>query len=439
MDRSIVHILDEEQLVTVSAENPSGRDPERRLAPSCVTTTADSGSGKDPLDLTSQCAETAPRADNGGMRASTVARSHALWPEDREQILARYLQLLANVDSPLLQAGSPTMRQIRAQLYDVVDSVALAIGVPADILTLAKANGPKLSETIGRSRASGGIHASKSLQAAALIFEAALPTIAARLAVAGDDHPGTTAALLLNREILQRMAIAARGYVDHLLDTAQRSNSDERRRLSRELHDVAAPAVAHGLQNLELFDLYRDSDPGRASAKIQAARDTMRDALTTIRGLSAQSRENVGDRGLANAIQRYLDTLPTDIHSTFGIDGDLSKVSLMFAEELFLIIREAVRNAVDHGHPRNVAIQISVARSELHAQIQDDGGGFVVADVLAGARHVGIDSMHERAELLGAELAISSNPPNGTLVTVRVALPVQPEPPSSRKGSPAGG
>jgi signal transduction histidine kinase len=256
-----------------------------------------------------------------------------------------------------------------------------------------------------------------------MIFEAALPTIADELREAGVLAPEVTAGVALNAEILRRMSAAAKAYVDYLLEKAQSTNRDERRRLSRELHDVAAPAVAIGLQNLELFDAYAASDPSRAAAKVVAARESLIDALTTIRNLSAQSRENVATNGLAEAVKRYVDTLPADVHTEVQIEGDLAGLALSYAEELFLIVREAVRNAVDHGQPAHVAITIDVDVDQLRARIVDDGSGFDVAATLNGAPHVGIESMYERADLLGANLAISSDPGNGTTVNLSISLP----------------
>ena len=349
------------------------------------------------------------------------------WREDRETILARYWALLAAADSPLVHADQHVQVQARSQLYGVVDTVAARLAVGSPIETT---HGEELSEAIGRSRATGGIHPSQSLQAATLIFEAALPVITDRLATQGHADATATAALELNREILHRMALAARAYVDHLLDKAQSSNRDERRRLSRELHDVAAPAVALGLQNLELFDVYSDSDPDRAADKIQAARQSLIDSLRTIRGLSAQSRASVGERGLTAAIQRYLDMLPPAIARSLRADGDVDRIPLAHAEELFLIVREAARNAVDHGRPQHIAIELRAQPGQVNATIHDNGRGFEVDKTLRRERHVGIDSMYERAELLGARLTIESRPGGGTTVEVSIST-AQPTPPTA--------
>lgn len=343
------------------------------------------------------------------------------WFQVREQTLARYFELLAAADSPLLSAGAAAREQLRSQLLGVVDAVYGELLGEGDHPETGDA-GTRLSESIGRTRATARIHPSQSLRAASLIFEAALPAISEQLRRAGVGDPGSTAAIALNAEILRRMSTAATGYVDYLLDKAQSSNRDERRRLSRELHDVAAPAVAIGLQNLELYEVYAGSDAGRAADKIDAARQSLINALVTLRNLSAQSRESVAANGLAQAVQQYLDTLPPDISTRLRTKGPLAAVPLSYAEELFLILREAVRNAVDHGKPTRISLTIGVDEVGLRARVRDDGIGFDVKKLHTIA-HVGIDAMHERADLLDADLEISSRPGRGTTVTVSVSLP----------------
>jgi signal transduction histidine kinase len=354
----------------------------------------------------------------------------------RDAILTSYLGLLAAAESPLALADASVQAQVREQLYGVIDAVAGRLG-----LIDATTEGPlgeTLSEAIGRSRATSRIHPSQSLQAATLIFEAALPIMTDRLIAMTVPHPTASAAVELNREILHRMAVAARGYVDYLLDKAESTNRDERRRLSRELHDVAAPAVALGLQNLELFDAYSESDPDRATDKIHAARQSLIDALATIRGLSAHSRASVGELGLSAAINRYLDTLPSGIGRSLTAVGDIETIPLPYAEELFLIVREAARNAVDHGEPATLTIRIAVGAASIQATIHDDGSGFDVGRTLRAGRHIGIDSMYERSELLGASLALHSraNAGPGSGTTVELTIPTAQSLRATRTGAP---
>jgi signal transduction histidine kinase len=125
---------------------------------------------------------------------------------------------------------------------------------------------------------------------------------------------------------------------------------------------------------------------------------------------------------LVIAIERLLEDVPAPIRTGLTTRGDLDVVSLAYREELFLMTREAVRNAVSHAQPTRIDIAIGVTSSELAARIHNDGQHFDVESTLASDRHVGLDSMRERAALLGAALTITSSATAGTAVSIVVPL-----------------
>jgi signal transduction histidine kinase len=89
--------------------------------------------------------------------------------------------------------------------------------------------------------------------------------------------------------------------------------------------------------------------------------------------------------------------------------------------ETFLIVREAVRNALTHGFPQRVQVVVEIGIGELRAQVTDDGCGFEPSRT--GSQGVGVASMRERTALMGGEFFITSQPGAGTCVKVRLPLP----------------
>jgi signal transduction histidine kinase len=351
--------------------------------------------------------------------------SHGAWlsPADRDRISTRYHDLLRRDDSPLLM-----VEQIRNQLLEQLDEVLTAVerylqtGRGETSPSVSMDAPAELSLQIGAERASAGIHPVQSLHAASLIFEAALPVVAEALTAAGHESAGLTAGLALNRAIMDRMMAASSTYVDYLLTKVHGSHRDERRRLARELHDMAAPAVAVGLQNIDLHGVYAKTDELKAADHLATARSCLLDALSIIRDLSAQTREAVGRSGLAEAIRRYAETLPTAISVRFDTAGDLGRLHAAHREEVFLIVREAIRNAVSHASPKQISVTI-VADGQLVAEIVDDGTGFDTDSMLADhTRSVGLNSMRERAELLGGAIVVTSRLGRGTQVWLSVPI-----------------
>ncbi|TCJ31015.1 sensor histidine kinase [Nocardioides jejuensis] len=338
--------------------------------------------------------------------------SRSTWLITRDRIADRYFDLLAADDSPLLGAGEAIQQQLRSQLLAIVDEAVDFIPPPS-----AETSG--LSATIGRDRASTGVHPSASLAAANLIFAASLDDVAEHLRSDAVPDPLHAASLRLNKAILQRMADAAANYVGFLLEKAGTAHRDEALRLSRELHDTVGPAIAVGLQNLDMIEYWSERDIDAARARIQTGRQQLHDAMGLVRALAAETRVAVEPAGTGDALRRHLATLPKTITTRYTSNTTLADLAPHYGSEIFLILREAVRNAATHGSPSTVTVDISVAGTTLTGSVIDDGHGF---DATSASHGTGRASMQERADLIGADLDIVSTP-SGTAVTLTVPLP----------------
>jgi signal transduction histidine kinase len=87
-------------------------------------------------------------------------------------------------------------------------------------------------------------------------------------------------------------------------------------------------------------------------------------------------------------------------------------------------MREALTNAVRHSGCEHVTMSLEIRDRELAGAVEDDGGGFdpEAAGKASLYRGVGLQSMRERAEILGGSLRVAPRPEGGTTVEVRVPL-----------------
>jgi signal transduction histidine kinase len=93
---------------------------------------------------------------------------------------------------------------------------------------------------------------------------------------------------------------------------------------------------------------------------------------------------------------------------------------------IFLIVKEALTNALKHASAREVNVQAKVASGALEISIQDDGKGFTPpAPKVEGKRH-GLENMRQRAETIGGVLTWQFPPGNGTCLQLTVPLPGRP-------------
>jgi PAS domain S-box-containing protein len=201
-----------------------------------------------------------------------------------------------------------------------------------------------------------------------------------------------------------------------------RAQSEERRRLSRELHDRVAHDIALVHQSLELHEALKESDPEKAAVKMEVAKETVKRAFNATRNLSMELRQREVQRSLEAAISNLLhDLVPPTVTFELSVDGDETPVPAEARSQVFLILREAIRNALTHSGCHRLTVRSEILPEEITGYVEDDGGGFDAETLRAAARN-GLRSMEERAALLGGTLTVSSVPGRGT--TVRVTMPL---------------
>lgn len=280
---------------------------------------------------------------------------------------------------------------------------------------------PQLAIEIGTSRALRGVHPVESLRAASALFDSALSVLAERRS----DADGTALLAIstaLHRAIMDRVAIASLAYVGFLMEKLQASRQEECRRIARELHDRVGHGMGLALQHLDLHRLYAEQDPVRAGTKLDAAVASLGEALRTVQQLSAELRRSVAADGIERSLRAYLRAnVPSTVRATLRVSGDAKLLPSDVTEELYLILREAVRNALRHAAPSRIDIDLTVTDDAVRARVADDGRGFRVGS-LAAAQGGGLPSMRERAELLRGRLDLTSTPGEGTSVDVLVPL-----------------
>jgi signal transduction histidine kinase len=217
---------------------------------------------------------------------------------------------------------------------------------------------------------------------------------------------------------------------------SSRAEAAERERISRELHDRVAHTMGVAHQSLELHSALTQSDPERAREKLGLAKGATRTALEETRDLSAQlarrQTEETQD-GLTSALGELLRShLPDGVEGDLQVEGDETALPPIVKEEAYLVMREAVRNAVTHSGCQRVGVIVEVDGGEFRGRVEDDGEGFDQGEIPDGqntdgedgnrAEGVGLRSMKERTELLGGRLEISSKPGGGAAVEVLLPL-----------------
>ena len=205
-------------------------------------------------------------------------------------------------------------------------------------------------------------------------------------------------------------------------EARSRARAHERRRIGRELHDRVSHALGVIHQSLQLYEAFRERDPGTAAQKIGLAKRMTKEAMEETRDLSRALRADEGGRELRAALSELLrDAVPPGMGRELSVEGDEAPVSAGVREQLFLVLREAVRNAVSHSGAGKVTVAVNVGRDRIAGVVEDDGRGFD-RGTTDPAETGELASMKERVSLLGGTCSVDSAPGEGTRVEASVPL-----------------
>lgn len=204
------------------------------------------------------------------------------------------------------------------------------------------------------------------------------------------------------------------------------AREDERRRISRELHDETSQSMVSMLAYLRLIQDRIENEETRGL--VEDVRGVLKETLEGLRHLAVTLHPPLlDDLGLVVAIEKYLDTFrKTQPHMqvTLTHTGDFSYISHPIALLCYRMLQEGLTNIVRHAQADVVHISLTVQDDWLTISIADNGIGFS-EDTAEKARldnHLGIVSMRERAALLNGTFHIDSMPTKGTTLTISLPL-----------------
>jgi signal transduction histidine kinase len=213
-----------------------------------------------------------------------------------------------------------------------------------------------------------------------------------------------------------------RGLAGHLLQAAE----DERRRISRELHDEAGQSMLFLCLHLEMLE---KKAPPELQPKLASARAVAQAIIVEIRRIIADLSPSVLEQlGLPAAI-RQLTSAFRKLHPvkvTVRLAPWSGRLPHQVETTIYRVVQECYQNIAKHSQASHVNLSLRATDRLLELNVQDDGIGFEVESGVSQPRSFGLKGMRERLGLLGGRLEIRSNPGHGTAISVR--LPILPPP-----------
>lgn len=203
------------------------------------------------------------------------------------------------------------------------------------------------------------------------------------------------------------------------------AQEEERKRLSRDIHDGPAQMLANVLIRSGLIEkVYEEQGPVPAFNELKDLKEMVRNALYEVRRIIYNLRPMaLDDLGLIPTLKKYLSTIGeyekgTTIH--FQNSGKEQRFKTDFEVSVFRLVQESVSNALKHAKAKDVWVKTEWHRDIMNIIIKDDGQGFNQNEVRD--KSFGLIGMRERIDLLKGDITITSTPGNGTIIYIQIPL-----------------
>jgi signal transduction histidine kinase len=237
----------------------------------------------------------------------------------------------------------------------------------------------------------------------------------------GDDPRFTDVDLRLVQRFASRAAVAvdlsrrvARTTVQRIVD----GQEQERRRLSRELHDETGQALTSILLGLKSIEDAQGTE--RFPAALADLRELAVATLQDVRRLAVELRPKaLDDFGLVAALERLTTTFSEQTGIAAHLESQLPDARLPSEIEtvLYRVGQEALTNVLKHARAQNVSVLLHARPGRVAVVIEDDGRGIQESD--GSGDGIGLVGMQERVALVGGRLELESSG-NGTTLVVEV-------------------
>jgi signal transduction histidine kinase len=234
-------------------------------------------------------------------------------------------------------------------------------------------------------------------------------------------------ALMRYRQEVQAKEKARLSLIERIVQVQE----DERKSISRELHDHFGQSLLALLLQVQAGCKYGSGNceyshsPGSLCSCIE---DTIRQIIGEVHRLAWGMRPSIlDDYGLDSALARHIEevskTAGFEIDYQFTSPEGLTRLPSRIEVPLFRIAQEAITNIIRHAKASHASVVVLRQIHEITMLVEDDGQGFDLHSAQEkGDQCLGLMGMKERVNLLGGGFVIESAPREGTTIRVRIPL-----------------
>ncbi|ASR45597.1 sensor histidine kinase [Paenibacillus kribbensis] len=210
------------------------------------------------------------------------------------------------------------------------------------------------------------------------------------------------------------------------------AQEEERKRISREIHDGPAQLLAHLVLRTEIvermiakqeFKMVQDEIVD-LKKQVRSSLEEMRKVIFNLRPMA------LDDLGLIPTLRKYVQDFEekTKIRALFETRGKEHRLSSAMEAAIYRLIQEALTNAAKHAYPTYVLVEITYQAQLVKIVVQDNGLGFkpeLFQQKSKDHGHFGLIGMRERVELLEGRMEIESAENQGTKIVIHIPTNVE--------------
>ncbi|MFD2169904.1 PAS domain-containing sensor histidine kinase [Tumebacillus lipolyticus] len=234
---------------------------------------------------------------------------------------------------------------------------------------------------------------------------------------------GLGALVLILRDITEQQRVERERHQRQLTNYVIQAQEEERKRISRDLHDGIGQALYSILVGLRVVNQLRLEDT--VMQHLDEVKQLTSRTLEEVKNLSVELRPSaLDDLGLVPAVRSYLKRF----EQTFGIESELTVIGSRrryhsaVETALYRILQEAMTNSAKYADTDQIYVTLEDQDEQIRLTVVDRGAGFDPEHLRIKGTGLGLFGMRERANLLGGAVAIDSAPGKGTTIDVTIPL-----------------
>jgi signal transduction histidine kinase len=220
-----------------------------------------------------------------------------------------------------------------------------------------------------------------------------------------------------------QLQVANRKLEEYAEEQVRMTETKERNRLAREIHDTLGHSLTGIITGIEACIMLMDIAPEATKEQLRAIAEVARNGITDVRhsvnALRPDALENLDfEQALVKLVEESGKS--TGVRIDFSFPGTLKNLDQDEEDVIYRIVQESITNAIRHGRASHIMIRITHSSNDIHIHIADNGKG--CNDVHSG---FGLHHMKERVEMLKG--TISWNGENGFVIDATVPIRVDTE------------